>query len=47
LPDPTRVHLDSGYDSAKIRDLLGEQALTGVIACDRDLYGWSMTVSAC
>jgi transposase len=32
LPTHTRVHLDSGYDSGKTRDLLGEQGLTGVIA---------------
>jgi hypothetical protein len=32
LPADARVHLDSGYDSGKTRDLLGEQVLTGVIA---------------
>jgi hypothetical protein len=32
LPNHTRVRLDSGYDSGKTRDLLSEQALTGVIA---------------
>lgn len=32
LPTDARVHLDSGYDSGKTRDLLAEQGLTGVIA---------------
>ncbi|MCI2424398.1 IS5 family transposase, partial [Saccharopolyspora sp. K220] len=32
LPTAARVHLDSGYDSRKTRDLLGEHGLTGVIA---------------
>jgi hypothetical protein len=32
LPPDARVHLDSGYDSGKTRDLLAELGLAGVIA---------------
>lgn len=32
VPDGIAVHLDRGYDSAGTREVLGERALTGVIA---------------
>jgi transposase len=32
LPTKARMHLDSGYDSGKTRDLLGEHGIAGVIA---------------